>query len=104
MKAMITTIMLVSIVSFSGFAKDDTLKASTPGMREKAALMLEQMATCLRSKKTSEQCHMEMQTNCSKIMNTQGCPMMKDVGGMMYMEGMHDEQGMKGDNKPVEKK
>ncbi|OFZ46008.1 MAG: hypothetical protein A2381_00420 [Bdellovibrionales bacterium RIFOXYB1_FULL_37_110] len=82
--------ILLIILSVSALAKDKKSVVMTTEMRGKAALMLEQMAVCLRSQKTSIQCYQELQTNCSKILGEKDCPMIKDVGGVMYLEGMSD--------------
>ena len=69
--------------------------ASTPAgptkeMREKMALLHEQMAACLRSDKSLAECRAEMQKSCSGMMGDQGCTRMMGTGaGMMGTGRMH---------------
>ncbi|OFZ21127.1 MAG: hypothetical protein A2202_07540 [Bdellovibrionales bacterium RIFOXYA1_FULL_36_14] len=90
MKVIVMFVMVMTIIHSDLLAKNKTSKETTE-IREHMAKMLEQMAVCLRSHKTSVECHQEMKTNCAKIKDIKGCPMMKDMGGMMYLEGMHDD-------------
>ena len=84
-------VMVMTVFNYSGFAKNKTSKETTE-TREQVAKMFEQMAACLRSQKTSVECRQEMKTNCAKMMDSKGCPMMNNMGGIMYLEGMHDEK------------
>jgi len=54
-----------------------TMQAPSKEQREKMALVHEKMATCLRSDRTIEDCHHEMQNNCSDVMGKEHCKMME---------------------------
>ena len=58
-------------------AADSKLSMPAPSkeQREKMALVHEKMATCLRSDRTIEDCHNEMQSNCSEVMGKEHCQM-----------------------------
>ena len=90
-------ILLFTSISFS--AEKPTTKATnypamTTDMRSKMAEMHQQMATCLKSEKTFEECHNSMTNSC------------REFGQMMPMKGpgmmpghpgkMHGQQGMMG--------
>lgn len=49
---------------------------SSKGMREKMAILHEQMAACLRSDKPLADCRSEMMKNCQDRLGKHGCHMM----------------------------
>lgn len=51
-------------------------------VREKMAVLHEQMAACLRSDKSFADCRAEMMSSCSQSVGAQGCPMMGMGRGM----------------------
>jgi hypothetical protein len=60
--------------------------APSKEMREKMAKLHEQMAACLRSDKSIDECRTEMMKECHETMGKEGCPMMG--GGHKPMHGM----------------
>ena len=60
------------------------MPAPSKEQREKMALVHEKMATCLRSERTMEDCHHEMQSSCSEVMGKKHCQMMEHK-----MKGRH---------------
>ena len=90
-------LIALSSTAFSGNAPTAPLKraplpyefAPTKEMREKMALLHEQMAACLRSKKSISECRAEMQKNCHDMMGDQGCTMMMGMGGGKMGHEMH---------------
>lgn len=80
--------------------------------QEMMAQMHEDMAKCLRSGKTTQECHAEMKKNCP-MMKDGKCPMMEEMMGKdkmgdgMMGKGMMDQDANKATGsvkKPVEKK
>ncbi len=72
------------------WAADPAPSSSTPQAppsketREKMAALHEQMAACLRSDKSINDCRTEMMKSCRETLGPQGCPMMgKGHGAMM---------------------
>ncbi len=72
------------------WAADPPPSSSTPQAppsketREKMATLHEQMAACLRSDKSIDDCRAEMMKNCRETIGTQGCQRMgKGYGRMM---------------------
>ncbi len=72
------------------WAADPPPSSSTPQAppsketREKMATLHEQMAACLRSDKSINDCRSEMMKSCRETIGTQGCQMMgKGHGWMM---------------------
>jgi hypothetical protein len=59
-----------------------TAPAPTKEMREKMAVLHEQMAACLRSEKTVAECRTAMMQGCRTNLGKQGCPMMGLGRGM----------------------
>ena len=57
--------------------------APSKDMREKMAILHEQMATCLRSDKPLVDCRSEMMKNCQDTLQRHGCHMMRQgmLGG-----------------------
>lgn len=91
-------LIALSSTAFTGNAPTTPLKraplpyefAPTKEMREKMALLHEQMAACLRSSKSISECRAEMQKNCHDMMGDQGCTMMMmGTGGGKMRHGMH---------------
>lgn len=82
----ITGILLITL-SGAAFAANPPTSASAPTkeMREKMAVLHEQMAACLRSDKSLSECRAEMQKSCHEMMGSRGCAMMMGRGGMMGM-------------------
>jgi hypothetical protein len=93
-----TGVLLIALssIAFAGNPPTAPLKraplpydfAPTKEMREKMALLHEQMAACLRSKKSISECRAEMQKNCHDMMGDQGT-MMMSMGGAMIGHRMH---------------
>ena len=72
-------VMLFSTLSLQSMAHDMDKKempAMTKEQREKMATMHEQVAKCLRSDKSAEDCHEEMKKSCMD-MGEDNCPMMR---------------------------
>jgi len=62
-----------------------TAQAPSKETREKMAALHEQMAACLRSEKSIDECRTEMMKSCRDAMGPQGCPMMgKGHAWMMW--------------------
>ena len=59
-----------------------TARVPTKEMREKMAVLHEQMAACLRSEKPITECRTEMMQGCRTSLGAQGCPMMGLGRGM----------------------
>ena len=57
----------------------------TPDQRQSMASAHEKMATCLRSEKSFEDCHKEMNQSCREMMGGDGCPMMGQMMGKGIM-------------------
>lgn len=72
-------------VAFAAEEPSTTTPAPSRQMREQMAAMHEQMAACLRSDKSVDECHSNMHEQCH-AMGPQVCPMM-DMG-MSGREGM----------------
>lgn len=88
--ASITGILLVTLSGAAFAANPPTASAPTKEMREKMAVLHEQMAACLRSDKSLSECRAEMQKSCHEMMGNQGCAMMMGRRGKMGMgQGMH---------------
>jgi putative SOS response-associated peptidase YedK len=63
--------------AFSASAAETTKHACPPltkEAREKMAVVHEQMAACLRSDKTTAECHTEMSKSHAELMRASGCP------------------------------
>ncbi|HEX6507143.1 MAG TPA: hypothetical protein VF221_05870, partial [Chloroflexota bacterium] len=58
--------------------------------REKMAQLHEQMAACLRSDKSVQECHSDMVKSCQEQLGDEGCPMMAGPGHRL--EGRHRMQ------------
>lgn len=84
-----TLLLALSSAAFAATPPASAPSIPTKEMREKMALLHEQMATCLRSDKSIAECRAEMQKNCHDTMGNQGCPMMMDMGGGTMGHGMH---------------
>ena len=54
-----------------------SMPAPSKEQREKMALVHEKIAACLRSERTIEDCHHEMQASHSEAMEKEHCPMME---------------------------
>ncbi len=71
----------VAVACFPLFAHATDSKSTMPApskeQREKMALVHEKMATCLRSDRTIEECHHEMQSSCAEAMGKEHCQMME---------------------------
>lgn len=85
------TAALLFALSSAAFATDPPAAPTpTKEMRERMALLHEQMAACLRSDKSIDECRTEMMKHCHATMGNQGCTRMMGTGGMMGMgRGMH---------------
>lgn len=82
-------VLTVGIFGSLSNAADMTEKES----RQKMAEMHQQMADCLKSDKTMDECHGEMRTSCLEFRKSM--PMMKD-GMMPGKKGMMHKSGMMG--------
>src|SRR6185437_5831477 len=88
----VTGALLIALGAAAFAANPPASAGPTPtkAMREKMAVLHEQMAACLRSDKSLSDCRAEMQKSCHDMMGNQGCNMM----GMGGRKGMG--QGMPG--------
>ena len=79
--------MLVALASAAGAADAPATKAApSKEMREKRAVLHEQMAACLRSDKPFAECRKQMMKGGEDMMGKDNCPMMMGMGsGMMHM-------------------
>lgn len=70
--------MIVAAVAGSASAADQAPTSAEPSKqaREQMAKMHEEMAACLRSEKSFEDCQNQMHQHCMKAMGEKGCPMM----------------------------
>lgn len=73
-------VFLAGSAAFAADVPPANQAAPSKEMREKMAILHEQMAACLRSEKPIADCRSEMKKSCGEIMAKEGCPM---------MEGMH---------------
>ena len=85
--------LLVALGSTAFAAAPPASAPSTPTreMREKMALLHEQMAACLRSDKPISECRAQMRKSCHAAMGNQDCTTMMGMGGGMMgaRQGMH---------------
>lgn len=84
-----TLLIALSSTAFAAAPPPSAPSTPTKEMREKMALLHEQMAACLRSDKSISECRAEMRKNCRDMMGNQGCSMMMGMGGGMMGYGMH---------------
>ena len=91
---------LLLALSNAPFAADAPTAPTAPTreMRERMATLHEQMAACLRSSKSIQECRAEMMKHCQDMMGNQSCTRMMGTGGTMGMGGgmMGMGQGMHG--------
>jgi hypothetical protein len=82
-------------------AEPPTSSASAPSkeMREKMATMHEQMAACLRSDKSMDECRTETMQKCQTMMGQQGCQNMGMGMGMGMQHGMRQPPAQSAPNK-----
>ena len=69
---------LLALGSVTGALAADSVAAPVPTkeMREKMAVLHEQMAACLRSEKAISECRAALMQGCRTDLGAQGCPMM----------------------------
>lgn len=116
MKSTIAAIMILTTLSYTSAFGADKKKTEvkkktmeiTKEQRESMAKSHENMATCLRSDKSFDECHKEMMKSCEDSMGKDGCPMMGEMGkkGEMHEMGkgmMHGKSMMEGKEKEGEK-
>lgn len=83
--ALIAIALLLSASAWSAdppSATSATQAVPSKEVREKMAVLHEQMAACLRSDKSFAECRAQMKTNCLQTLGAQGCPMMGMGRGM----------------------
>lgn len=87
----VTGVLLIALGAAAFAANPPASAGPTPtrAMREKMAVLHEQMAACLRSDKPVSDCRAQMQKSCHDMMGKQGCSMM-GMGGRKGMgQRMH---------------
>lgn len=99
-RALAASLTLVALGA-PALAADPAAAATGPSkaMREKMAVLHEQMAACLRSDKSMAECRSEMMKSCQHEIGKKSCPMMGMGGGMMGRGGMG--RGMQGPMMPA---
>lgn len=95
-KSILAKAVTVAMIGMAGIAygaekSKKPVMELTPEQRQTMAASHEQMATCLRSEKTMDECRTDMMKSCESTMGKDGCPMM-----MGKMQGMHGMHGMPG--------
>jgi len=73
----------VALLSASAWSADPPPPAASPSeavpskeVREKMATLHEQMAACLRSDKSIDECRAEMRRSCAQMVGAESCPLM----------------------------
>jgi hypothetical protein len=88
--AMMTLLLLSGATATAADAPPPEHREVSKEAREKMAQLHEQMAACLRTDKTLQECHSEMMKNCQEQLGSTGCPPLVGHG----LDGRHRMQPM----------